>query len=713
MTLNNKQLYLNHLLISIILMSVIMFSVMGISKAADNPWLPYSNPSSILNPVSICFLNNSIGWILCDTKGFYQTKDGGTTWSLYSLSTVYKNLKTFAAFDETHWVIGGKNVILLTSDAGQTWSATTDTTMDIYRFDILDAQKAYAAGSKGLILYTQDGGMTWSEWSKDTGVYSGIAHGPSTNPMAVGYVTDTCDGVDFEPDPDFWYISPDAWGYYAKGSQGSMSITTVHHKLSDIQFVNSSTGWISATVCDYYPYWAFAGWIGLFYASAPSFEYSSLYYYTHFNYRTVDGGVTWAPCLIGYETTNNVVHDEVKLDFVNEKIGYALVRNAAYLYRTVDGGINWSPISVPSPALYLKDVYFTDALNGWLVGQDKAGTGFIWKTSNGGNTWVKVIGGHIPAYTTINDLAVAGDGSIYAVADNAYVYGKPATEDNWYCCWVGYRVNEVFSIGHTGVGYLNQYDCWRLTDDGWRSTKLMNLWDDASDRSMDNYLNWDMYFYNRDTGWACSGKYPNGNYQESIRKTVDGGVTWTTLTCFNNLNYHPYKLFFLDSQNGWVLCEYQQMIFRTRDSGTTWSPQSVSNLGVTGYLRDIYFKDLQKGWVVSSDGYILRTFDGGSTWEVQNGSPYPFALKKICFANAYKGFIIGASGHLLGTLDGGENWTQLTPSLSGDIQDIVFDHNGTGWMALSGSSNLIYYLPKDDIYWNPTAVSRKEWECLE
>lgn len=685
------------------------------AQNVPNPWQPYTVTAAILPPVDICFLNNTLGWILCDSKGFYETQDGGITWNLYSIDTKYTGLKTFRAFDASHWLIGGKGVILQTSDAGNTWSVYTGD-MDIYRLDIVDTQKAYASGSPGLILYTEDGGLNWTPWSSDTGVYSGIAHGPANNPVAVGYVTDTCDGEDFEPDPTFWYTSPDAWGYFAKGSMGNMSITTAHYKISDVQFIDSTTGWMSATLCDYYPYWAFNGWISLFVVAVPSFKYQAIYYYTHFNYKTVDGGQTWTPYLIGEEATNNIIHNEVRLNFIDKNNGYALVRQSAYLYRTNDGGRNWTLVTIPAKAVCLNDVKFSDNQNGWLIGVDKAGNGFVWKTSDGGTSWTEKLGGHLPSYVGIYDLNVAGSGTVYALAKSSgnawYIYGKPVDLHDWYCSFWDIQIKKLFSKGEDVSGFLNQYDYWVYTENDWQSSIEMNLWDDDSNRSQGLFLNCDMNFYNRDTGWACSGIYPVGNYVESIRKTVDGGNTWSTLTSFKNLNYHPYKLFFVDDQKGWVLCEYQQKIFHTQDGGESWLEQNTSGLGSSGYFKDFWFKDSLKGWIVTSDGYLYRTQDGGETWAAE-GTPYGFGLKKICFADSEYGYIMGENGNLLGTLDGGDHWILLTPSLEGNIEDIVFSPDGTGWMAMSDSSQLLYYLPSNKAHWDYTSVPSELWELLD
>ena len=62
------------------------------------------------------------------------------------------------------------------------------------------------------------------------------------------------------------------------------------------------------------------------------------------------------------------------------------------------------------------------------------------------------------------------------------------------------------------------------------------------------------------------------------------------------------------------------------------------------------------GWAVGTSGTILKTSNGGVTWESET-SGTKSELTDVFFINANKGWIIGADGTILITTNGGTNWT--------------------------------------------------------
>ncbi len=91
------------------------------------------------------------------------------------------------------------------------------------------------------------------------------------------------------------------------------------------------------------------------------------------------------------------------------------------------------------------------------------------------------------------------------------------------------------------------------------------------------------------------------------------------------------------------------------DDGETWrqSAQVPTRSNLTG----VYFHDRQLGWAVGHDAVILRTLDGGDTWERLHWAPEeerPFL--DVWFSDAEHGFAIGAYGYFLATADGGDTW---------------------------------------------------------
>ena len=145
--------------------------------------------------------------------------------------------------------------------------------------------------------------------------------------------------------------------------------------------------------------------------------------------------------------------------------------------------------------------------------------------------------------------------------------------------------------------------------------------------------------------------------------------------------------------------------------------------GIEGMLQDVYFMDDQNGLVVGDGGLMLKTSDGGKTWEkvevdmrppgagqrpggggggppgggFGRGGPAP--LYNIYFVDENVGYITGGRGTILKTEDGGKTWARKmarsdTPGRGGrrggiraNLMGIQMINETTGFIA--GSENTI------------------------
>jgi photosystem II stability/assembly factor-like uncharacterized protein len=79
-----------------------------------------------------------------------------------------------------------------------------------------------------------------------------------------------------------------------------------------------------------------------------------------------------------------------------------------------------------------------------------------------------------------------------------------------------------------------------------------------------------------------------------------------------------------------------------------------------GYYLDVFFlpSNPQYGWACSIEGYIIRTTDGGTTWQ---GSQIPNAfLEYVQFLTPQVGYTSGEAGVFRST-DGGRSWQDISP----------------------------------------------------
>lgn len=167
-------------------------------------------------------------------------------------------------------------------------------------------------------------------------------------------------------------------------------------------------------------------------------------------------------------------------------------------------------------------------------------------------------------------------------------------------------------------------------------------------------------------------------------------------------------------------------LYLSRDKGETWEPIEVSGNGFT--MRAITFSDAQHGWAVGGNGLIIRTKNGGGTWELlkpptgSESGERQSDLHAVHFINANVGYVAGnkrtaskTSDEVWGdveivcTKDGGENWrrcyqkdepltafqitsnAQSTFVVFGD-RAIRTDDQGETWQEVSTSAKHISWM---------------------
>lgn len=94
-------------------------------------------------------------------------------------------------------------------------------------------------------------------------------------------------------------------------------------------------------------------------------------------------------------------------------------------------------------------------------------------------------------------------------------------------------------------------------------------------------------------------------------------------------------------------------------------PESPS----AGRFEDIYFVDDQTGWVISRQGEMYKTVDGGEQWEKIYDQPDYF-FRSLEFLDDKVGFAGTLSGILLYTDDGGATWTDIIDRVPYNIRGI-------------------------------------------
>jgi len=207
--------------------------------------------------------------------------------------------------------------------------------------------------------------------------------------------------------------------------------------------------------------------------------------------RTVNGGASWMPGTIAF--TGSTTCGVANLHAFNDTVCFAAMfpgtaANGGYIAKTTNGGTTWSIANSPSfTSSWLDIVHFFDVNNGVCMG-DPSGTDFvIYTTSNGGTSWTQVAAASLPNCLT-NEAGITN--MFDAFGDNI---------------WFGTTMGRVYRSTNKGL-------TWTVAATGLgTSAAAMPVFKDAL------------------TGIVTGTNNSTGAYI-GMKKTIDGGATWTAIT---------------------------------------------------------------------------------------------------------------------------------------------------------------------------------------
>jgi len=158
-----------------------------------------------------------------------------------------------------------------------------------------------------------------------------------------------------------------------------------------------------------------------------------------------------------------------------------------------------------------------------------------------------------------------------------------------------------------------------------------------------------------------------------------------------------------DENNVWA-CGYNGTIMRSSDGGESWENQIIDD---NYCLRDICFPTVLVGYCVgysSEDGVILKTVDGGFSWtEITPIIPDLEMLYSVDFMNEDRGVAVGSSGEIVYTTDGGVSWTEKTGLGSTGLSRVRFGDTDRGWIV--GNSGKIICFDFNSDSWSEQTSS--------
>jgi photosystem II stability/assembly factor-like uncharacterized protein len=346
--------------------------------------------------------------------------------------------------------------------------------------------------------------------------------------------------------------------------------------------------------------------------------------------------------------------------------GTNILENTDTIVNRSSEASSWNSV-VSGTVQNIRDVYFLDSNNGFLVGDSST----ILNTANGGNLWIKQTCDSVNLY------------SVYFLNSNSgFALGR-----------YGLFTGKVIYSGGVARG---------LVGAGGRLLRTTN-----------GGSTWDTLSLPENVGTLRSIFFPDGIHgyivgdYGSFLRTNDGGNNWEFIhlnDVYTSPGYYSKMLRsvrFTDVNTGYAVgyaygycfspyyCSSlnQGMIFKTTDSGSNWNLEYATAAGEI--LYSVFFTDNNTGYAVGANGLILKTADGGVSWNTQT-SGTTNSLTRIFFTDAGTGYITGDQGTILKTVDGGNNWSLQTAPTNNILLSVYFPNESTGY-ATGASGTILKY----------------------
>ncbi len=228
-------------------------------------------------------------------------------------------------------------------------------------------------------------------------------------------------------------------------------------------------------------------------------------------------------------------------------------------------------------------------------------------------------------------------------------------------------------------------------------------------KSADNGDTWDsitsfpglqlktLHFNNRDTGLVAGF--------DAILRTENGGYNWDTVWSITKFGYKYGELVDIalpTDEVGYAVGvgrtqggenNFDHFILKSFDSGLSWD--TITSFNQT--LRTIYFINPEKGFIGTETGNVYRTSDGGLTWiesKVVEDLPIlsiQFISEQVGYATGGREILITKGGiggsqseatgfHISKSLDGGDTW-ETFDTTGIPLQSIHFINDSIGFVS--------------------------------
>lgn len=250
--------------------------------------------------------------------------------------------------------------------------------------------------------------------------------------------------------------------------------------------------------------------------------------------------------------------------------------------------------------------------------------------------------------------------------------------------------SSIFAIGDYYTGNREN-----LTSKLIKSEDLGETWDSIA--NFQGQQLYSLFFYNNDSGIVAG--------YDGVYRTINSGVSWSKVWSIIEFGYKYGEITQLcfQAQIGYAIGigrnqhnnpNFDYFLLKSKDAGLTWDTIKTFQYP----LKTIYFINQDTGFIgtASSSSIVLKTSDGGNTWNETQLDNNSNSLNSIHFTSNMIGFAAGApsvfipegptSFFISKTINGGETWLSYD-TIGLPLNSIYFINDTTGFV--SGSYNLI------------------------
>jgi photosystem II stability/assembly factor-like uncharacterized protein len=161
--------------------------------------------------------------------------------------------------------------------------------------------------------------------------------------------------------------------------------------------------------------------------------------------------------------------------------------------------------------------------------------------------------------------------------------------------------------------------------------------------------------------WVWFDQPDDGSLVVAVSRTKQGNLEWTPS---DSLPYTLNAMQASSDTSGWAVTTDGRIL----STHNLWKSASLSSLEPGLPLHDVYFVTPTQGWAIGEQGTLLRSTNGGDTWELVTGSAD--RLRGASFVSRRRGWAVGGWGTVLRTKDAGRSWRPQESGIRRELRDV-------------------------------------------